>query len=249
MKWVFLGLSRLAKPQLPGARMKWKVGLSLDRGSNRPSFRRRAVLLKRVVALSILALLGIYLAKNYLDKRAEDAAKEVAATAERERTYRATANAVAMLVARTRAITDWEKILSKGQEFREAPILTVELEHLWVQRDPILFLGSITDIKTRTQQEYIVDFEKSLFGSFRRLFESTLRLSLSCDKKLVDSILLGHPKLFDKPGSTNEVAVVAKIESIRNESVNNAEGEIKDVKVGEGQCIDMVYTGGSFQGM
>lgn len=165
--------------------------------------------------------------------------KEEAEKAESERVTQTIKSAVAESVSRTRAIHDWESRLSRGERFRSEPILTVELERIWLQNRPILFIGSIKDIATHDESRYRVTVERSIFGSFDHMFDTELELSLLSTKEQIDSLLKKHPDLFEDYGFNNGVAVVARIDTIRTIYVSSQEGGRDEVKVGNGELIDV----------
>ncbi|RJQ46882.1 MAG: hypothetical protein C4528_06215 [Gammaproteobacteria bacterium] len=195
--------------------------------------------MKRIVWIIIAVAAVGYFSNSYMEKRA----KREAERAEVERVEHATKAAVSQMASRTNSVTGWETNLSKGERFRFEPILTVELERLWLQQRPILFIGSIKDIATRDQSQYVVLVERSLFSSFDYMFGTELQLSLLSNKDRVDSFLKEHPDLFKDFGFKNGVAVVAQINSIRTTYVSGEEGEREEVKIGDGELIDLLYTG------
>jgi hypothetical protein len=195
--------------------------------------------MKRVILIIVAIALVGYFFNSYIEKKA----KRKAERGEAERIEQATKTAVSQMASQTNAVRDWEANLSKGEKFRFEPILTVELERLWLQQRPILFIGSIKEISTHDQSQYVVLLERSLFGSFDYMFGTELQLSLLSDKDIVDSFLKEHPDLFKDYGFKNGVAVVARINSIRTTYVLNEEGVQEDVKIGDGKLIDILYTG------
>jgi len=72
-----------------------------------------------------------------------------------------------------------------------------------------------------------------------------LRLSLKCPKQKIDSILTEHPDLFKFNVSTfaNGFAVIAGIDKIETKIISGTEGGSREIKIGQGQCIDILYTG------
>lgn len=169
-------------------------------------------------------------------------AKREAERAEEKRIAQATKTAVLQMASRSNAVSDWEANLSKGERSRFEPILTVELERLWLQQRPILFVGSIKDIATHDHSQYVVLVEKSVLSGFDYMFGTELQLSLLSSKEQIDSFLKKHPDLF-KYGSEDGVAVVARINTIRTTSAPGEEGKRGEVKIGDGKLIDIHYAG------
>jgi len=195
--------------------------------------------MKRVVwIITVIALVGYFFNSYTVDKAERESER-----AESERIKQNIKIAVSQMASRSNAVSDWEASLSKGERFRFEPILTVELERLWLKQRPILFFGSIKDIATHDQSRYIVVFKRSLYSSFDYMFGTELQLSLLARKDRVDPFLKKHPDLFKDYGFNNGVAVVARIDTIRTTSVPGEEGERVEVKIGDGELIDILYTG------
>ena len=195
--------------------------------------------MKKVIWIIVALVVGGYFVNSYMENKA----KREAERAEAERIEHTIKSAVAEMVSRTGAINDWEPRLSKGEQFRLEPILTVELEKLWLQNRPILFIGSVKDIATLNQSQYTVLIEMSLFGSFEHMFGTELQLSLLSSKERIDSFLEKHPDLFKNYGFNNGVAVVTRINAIRTTYVPGEEGGREEVKIGVGEMLDIIYTG------
>lgn len=196
-------------------------------------------MMKRVIWIIVIILIGGYFVNNYL----EDKAKKEAEKTETERIENATKVAIAQLVKKTNAVDNWEKALSKGEQFRVEPILTVELERLWLTDRPILFVGEIKDIATIDQETYRMEIEGSLFSGFEYILGTELRLALKCQRQRIVSFLKEYPNLFKDYGLKNGVAVIADIDEIETKTVSGSEGEKEEIKIGKGKCIDLLYTG------
>lgn len=195
--------------------------------------------MKKIIGIIIVIVVGGYFINSYIENNAKREAERVKS----ERIEQATRLAVSEMVTRTNAVEDWETPLSKGEEFRSEPILTVELERLWLQQRPILFIGAIKDIATIDQSRYVILVERSLFGGFKHFFSTELQLSLVSSKDIVDSFLKEYPDLFKDNGFNNGVAIVARIDSIKTTNVPGENGEREEVKVGNGELIEIIYTG------
>jgi len=195
--------------------------------------------MKKIICILVALVVGGYFVNSYLENKANREAKE----AEAKRIELSIKSSVAQMVSRTGAIDDWEKRLGKGENFRFEPILTIELEGLWLQNHPILFIGAVKDIATHDQTQYKVSVERSLFGSFEYMFDTELQLSLLSRKEQIDSFLQKHPGLFKNYGLNNGVAVVAHINAIRTIYVPGEEGGREEIKIGDGELLDILFTG------
>lgn len=196
--------------------------------------------MKKTIWILIALVAGGYFVNSYFENKAKREAEE----AEAKRVERAIRSSVAQMVSRTGAIHDWEQLLSKGEIWRFEPILTIELERLWLNKEPILFIGAVKDIATHDQTQYKVIVERSLFGRSEYVFDTELQLSLISKKEQIDSFLKKHPNLFKDNGFNNGIGVVAHINAIRTMYVPGEEGEREEVKIGDGELIDIIFTGG-----
>jgi hypothetical protein len=180
--------------------------------------------LKRFLWLGAIVLILGYFFYSSFQNRAKEDTREV----QKQREIEATKAALDDLVARTNADDKWKQALHKGKGAWTGKILTIELEQLWLQKRPILFIGAIYDITTRNKREYIIHL-----GS-----ETDLRLELSCPKEKIDNFLKSNASL--KPDTyLNFVTFVAIINKIRTEYLAAEDGSRLQARVGVGECVDV----------
>ena len=188
--------------------------------------------MKRALLIIIPILLVItYIVYNAVNSHLAYKAKMEAKKAEKERIEKDVGTAVAQLIKRYSAF-DWVKEIESRKEFY-SPILTVELEELWLTDRPTLFIGTIEDISTFDQECYMIKIKGA--GQIRGNYE----LALKCPKQKVNSLLEEHPDLAE--GVVSGVAVVANIDKIKTVIVPGYDGGKEDLRIGEGKSIDMVY--------
>ena len=129
---------------------------------------------------------------------------------------------------------DWVKEIEGRKELLDlTPILTVELEKLWLTDRPTLFIGTIEDISTLDQEYYILKLQ----GIAPVMVD--FELELKCPIQKVNSLLKEHPDLTR--GVTRGVAVIANIDNIKTVISPGHEGGKEDIRIGEGKSIDIVY--------
>lgn len=75
------------------------------------------------------------------------------------------------------------------------------------------------------------------------MFDTELQLSLVSSQDKIDSFLKKNPALFKDDGFNNGVAVVARVYSIRTLHILGENGEREEVKIGDGELVDILYMG------
>lgn len=195
----------------------------------------------KLIWIVVAVAIGVFFVNKLLDDRA----KRDAQRAERHRVEQETKTVVSKMAADSNAVADWDKRLSKDENYRMSPVLTIELEQLWLGDRPILFIGSIKDISSGVGGDYLVLMERGLFTS-DPMFTTELRLSLHAPKALIDPFLAKHPKLFADSGFNNGVAVVTKVQAINTSDERGEDGERVEVKTGLGELLGIQYTGDVF---
>ena len=155
-------------------------------------------------------------------------------------TIRADVNALARAHG---ARSNWVTTLSGGSQYRFKPILSIELERVWINNGPIVFWGSLKDIVTLDENHYEVMFERTLWASVEFMFDTDLRLSLQAKKSQIDSFMNSHQDLLGDYGFNNGIAVIAKVDEIYSNQIVDPECGIADIKTGSGELLDLIYTG------
>ena len=195
--------------------------------------------MSKIIWLLCMLLVGGYFVNSYFENNAKREANRI----ERENIRKKIRVSIQNISSRTNAVSDWESKLSRGNSYRIEPILTLELEKLWVIERPIIFYGSIHDIKTLDKDKYIVIIEKNFRSGLGNMYITDLMLSLAVPKIKIDMFLKDHPDLLEGIGFNNNVAVVAKINSIKTIYSSEGEGDRKEIKTGQGDMIELVYIG------
>jgi hypothetical protein len=137
----------------------------------------------------------------------------------------------------------WDSILSKGETYRFSQIYSHELEELWVNNsESILFKGEIIDIKTLDSLNYNLIIERNIISSFNYMFKTKLRLSLSCSKAKIDTIMDENDFEIDNYYPTlNQFFVIARIDKILTTDILNDDKEAVQVRIGAGKLIEIIY--------
>jgi hypothetical protein len=146
----------------------------------------------------------------------------------------------AELVKKHNAVDAWDQDLCQGQPARMTPVLTIELEKVWLTDRPILFIGKIVDIKTEDKDNDRLIVDRDIFWAAalsRPLLSTDLQLSVLCPRSMIESFVGANPDYLD---AANGVALIAKIETIEPAEGAGRGGGRDFGKVGKGKCIDLM---------
>jgi len=194
----------------------------------------------KIVALAIVGYFAVAY-NTSMDQGAADEAKRAELEKVEEAEQETLRASIRQMASRTGAIDNWEQELSGGEAFRSEPILTIELEKLWLQGQPILFMGYIKDIATHDQSNYLVLVERGFFGITSKLLQPGLQLALISKKETIDSFLENYPDTLKPPVFGSVIAVVAQINAIRTIERFEIEGETHAIKRADGELVDIAY--------
>lgn len=197
-------------------------------------------IVKKIFGYLIIALVLGYIVFNYYQDHKRDQAREAAALKKEQ-------EIVAVLKGKTKqtnALIDWPVTLLRGDSLKMRTVLTIELEKLWQGKRPILFFGSINDIATLDQLNYKVVIDRNSFATIATgIIGTELLLELKCQRANIDLLIKNNPDIVKDIGLPEGIAVIAKINKIRSETRQEKEGGSTAVRIGVGECIDIVYTG------
>ena len=186
--------------------------------------------LKKLAWIVPLVIVAAYLWNDYQDNEE----KKAKLAAER----RAIQESVHNLASRSGAVTDWEEKIAGEEKVRLDPVLTAELQKLWIGSQPILFIGTIEDISVLSKEEYVISVIHEGILSSYMFVSNPWGVRLRCHKELAEPLLRNIQK--DKDALFKGVAIIARIDSI---STERYEGGTENAKIGHGECIDVLYLG------
>jgi hypothetical protein len=210
----------------------------MDQGPHRWGVK---YMIKKLIVAVILVAVAAYLVNNWLKDRKE---KQAALDA-RKRHSEEIVNSVDSIAKESNAIGNWDIVLTRGDSsFRYTPVLTIELQKLWLVDRPILFVGKICDVSRESDSLYVVTVQRGDLGSKVHFFGTELFVSLRCSKSLADTILATMIPV-DWTNS-NGVAVVARIARVLSTRQFDKEGEAIQTITGEGDLLAIVPTGDVF---
>jgi hypothetical protein len=199
----------------------------------------RGQIVKGVIGVLVILCLGGLFLNQYLKNRS----KEIAEREKNNRKREQVESGLNRLVSQYNAIDNWEEILSKGNKTSASKIMTIELERIWLNERPILFIGTIEDISTIDNTTYRIRLGRGLYRRIEYIFFTEFGLELRCSKSEVDDFLKGHQHIFTDIEIFSSVAVIAKINQIKTEFYSGPEGSRKEMRIGVGDCLAIMHVG------
>ena len=164
---------------------------------------------------------------------------QVESTQERERQatrIQAIKTSVSDMVIKANAVTNWAELLVGDNKRRNSPILTVELQKLWLTGRPILVIGNIEDIALNSDGTYQVIVEhEDRYGSLW----NEIRVSLKCDAAVAVPLVQAI-KSKKKTQRGADTAITGLIEYVIAKPESDAEGSANKILTGVGRCIDAI---------
>lgn len=160
---------------------------------------------------------------------------------QRDRADQETQESVKRLVRTTNADDQWPQRLTKGTNGRMSPVLTIDLEKVWCTGRPILFVGTLGDVRSHADGAYEVVVQYSIVVTPRHFFADDLQLRLEADTNTIDAFLA---KRISAGGENfiDGVAVVAEVTGVVSESVY-ASDAWKFRREGRGKLLAIIETG------
>ncbi len=200
-------------------------------------------LLKNYWGLGLVLLIAIFAINTYIknDKK-RDIERRVA-----EATKLDFENKIFSIIKETGANYKWINNFDKKDVL--SSLHTVDLQNEWIKNGPIFFIGKIDDILEKNKSEYLLKIEYTGFQLFS--IKNVLHLHLSCEKNIVDSAIRLNKNVAQSIG-TDSIIVIASISNIESSKITVSSSseksgfEIKDLKVGAGQCIRVEPTNEMF---
>lgn len=134
----------------------------------------------------------------------------------------------------------WEKKLSQGLAARVAPLMTLEIQQVWLTGKPILFVGEVDDIYKSEKNEFHIKVSH-FYATGITFLGSDLKVDLACNSDEVVSILNNVKMNFGNIGAG--VAVTALIDHIDFSERKDNEGSNIPIHTGIGKCLSLKYIG------
>ena len=115
--------------------------------------------------------------------------------------------------------------------------MTAELQKLWLQNRPILFVGSIRDVAIVKDGAYEAVIEYNWLGARHMFLQNEIRVNLICPESFATK-LIQSAKADKALRIFADTAVVANIERVETSTEKGADGETVNVLTGVGKCVD-----------
>ena len=193
----------------------------------------------RKIVYSLLGVLAVSFVITYLvlSARQSNLAAEKFQS-QRDQKQSDVAAAIELVAVKDHADIGWPEKLSRGNKVVIAPLLTAELQNVWVTERPILFIGKLADIVKNPDGSYQLTIEYAA-NQHRSIFVgSELQLDLKCNGVVVDSLV--ELKAANRKALWTEVAITANILTVKSTSVLAGDGNAKMGLTGYGTCISVM---------
>lgn len=185
-------------------------------------------ILKFGAVVIVIMIAGYFWFREKTQRDAEKAKEELRIEGLREQ--------VRVLSQSVDAVDDWEDQLVGEEDFRTKPVLTAELQAIWLTDKPFLFIGLLDNAIQLADGDYQLSI---------RYFRSTyffidVRADLRCSAEITDGIIRNRqPDLSPLDG----IAIIASFESITSETYLSEDNVRVEEHIGHGECIGAIYLG------
>lgn len=136
------------------------------------------------------------------------------------------------------AIHDWLERLMGGEAVRLAPVMSTELQQVWLAGRPILFLGTLRDIAANPDGSFKVLLRHDPFAASGLLGAAEFLISTVCSPEQSKS-LLSIASNKSRLGLFAELAAVLKVNAISSKGMRTAEGGEMTQFTGEAECLEV----------
>ena len=147
---------------------------------------------------------------------------------------------IIIMAKRTNAMTDWPERLTKFNKPGNNRILTIDIQNLWMNNQPILFIGSIDDIELDNNGNYTIKINNGINFGKDLDFDSRLRLIVTCNTN-VGRHLITTFKKNNSDGYSDDIALVVNINKIEQSKERERDGEDSKIFNGYGSVVDLIH--------
>jgi hypothetical protein len=186
-----------------------------------------ALLLLGVAA--VLAYCGNSQYQDYISKKERKARNDIETQAMIESLRR--------IATTHNAKVAWAKELAGKESVRISPIMSAELQHVWLTGTPILFVGTLRDISQNADGSYQVQLQYDMVSEEYLFLSTEILLNARCAAEQT-APLLKMAKDPSRLGVLADAAVVGTVSSISSNQVRDSEGEEITQLSGIATCLE-----------
>ena len=132
------------------------------------------------------------------------------------------------------AQVDWARNLEGKDSIRLSPVMSAELQEVWLQPSPILFVGTLRDIVRNEDGSFQVLPQYDALSGGSHLLSTELFFSAQCAAELATPLLAmaktAHSTVFAN------VAIVGKVLGVTSKQVRGSDGEDETQLTGSATC-------------
>lgn len=160
------------------------------------------------------------------------------AKADRERATEEVSAAIRQVALKDGAGIGWPDKLSGGEKYVDSPLLTAELQRVWVTGRPILFIGKLTDIVANADGSYQLYVAYTHNENRPWFLKTKLEVRLDCPRETGTSLIDSVATKRDYFGT--DIAITATIRTVEVSKTTDAESAATSVLTGRGECVTVM---------
>lgn len=181
-----------------------------------------------LVVAGALAYFGNSQYRDYLSKRELDAANE--------REIRAMVESLHRLATTHGATVGWAQKISGKDAVRLSPIMSAELQQVWLTGAPVLFVGALKDISRNEDGSYLVHLQYTADSSEFVFLSTEIHLKAKCAAEQTLP-LLKMARDTSRMAIFADSAIVGTISEVSSKQVRDSEGADITQLTGTATCL------------
>jgi hypothetical protein len=193
-------------------------------------------LVRVIVGVVLLAAFGgWFVRKEYLQHQREQHRDQAAAEAES-----AMVRNLRDVVLKFDANSRWPHTLAGTEGIRVNPILSIELQRIWMTGTPILFVGRLDDVALNEDGRFRVSARREPWLTGSPMLKENMQLTVICPAEIAEPLIAAatgarYPPFYP------DVALVTNIESVSPTTQPDLEGQSERAFSVLGTCLSAHY--------
>ncbi len=177
--------------------------------------------------------------QGYVQNKQREEQNQVNAKAQEEEETAALVAKLHQLARQHEAEINWVSKLDDESQVRLTPVMSVELQDIWVNAAPILFIGTLMDIARNRDGSYQVLLKYAPLSGGSYLLRTELFLSARCSSEQAIPLLKTVKETYS-PTVFGNVAIIGKVLGIRSKQARDSDGDDESQLTGFSTCNAVV---------